>query len=495
MKKFILILIFQQVGFLAITQEAYFKEFDNEYNEELYDVTETEDGFAICGYTELNSNINNDKDGLLMRIDEIGNVVWSKQLNEDYFDRFERVLFIDGLLYVVGKTHPQNSNGNRRFWKYSIEGELLKSKDFGGIALASFDNQNYKLIDTGDGLIVAGSGSSNSTTSTDGELTKLDYLGNEVWSKKFNYDTPSITIDIVKGIEKEDDGFILFMQSTTTDALNHSEHIIKTDLNGNELWRKNVTNYPVPLGLELSGKTNTPSTITPYQDGYIMIVQAKDEFEKSFRTYLVELDEIGNEIKVDSFLDSIDHTVYNLSVNEKNEIYLSGLDMTEYSPEDWAWKHHLIKWNSNKELIWRKRQGSNNIINWYRHGSQTSDGGYISVGHIFRTSAPRRNPIIIKRDCQGNIVWNNSMCSITNSDSEYKVFPNPSSGIFFFHWNENVDITGKVYNALGQVIREFSSTNKSVFQLDLTAVADGVYSYTIIINNEVTINGKVLRNN
>ena len=492
MIKYVLTYLLLQVGFAVSSQQAYFKEFDNSYSEVFYDVAETNNGFIICGTTELaNAEPINDNDAYLVKIDEQGSVVWSKILNEDYHERFERIHYAHDSYYIVGTTHSKNSNGNRKFWKYSQNGELLLSVDFGDSVLAWYDNRIFEFLDVGDGFIVAGSGSADTATITDGELIKLDYSGNVLWSQRYTYDVGSTTADMVKGIKQEDNGFIMLLHSYTSDTPNHSEHIIKTDLLGNELWRKNVTNYSIPNEFALAGMTNRPTAIAPYQNGYVMVAQAQDEFERTFRTYLIQLDGDGNEVEVTAFLDSIDHTVFNIYTNTQDEIFVLGLDMTEYSVTDWAWQHQVIKWDGTDNLMWKKRNGADNIINWHSNGIQTKDGSFISVGHIFRAPTPRRNPIIVKTDCQGNIEWDYTPCSI-NDDNTPLIFPNPSSGIYHIQFNEEIDVSIYVYDLNGRIVNEMSEVNSSVLNLDLSSLSRGVYSYRMVLDGEIVF-GKLIK--
>lgn len=494
MKIYVFTYFLLQVGFAAFSQQAYFKEFENDYSERFYDVAETEDGFIICGETKRNASATNESDGYLVKTDTKGNIIWSKELDENYFERFERILHLNDSYYIVGRTKAQNSNSLRKFWRYSQNGDLLMSLDLGDTTLASFDNRNFKFLDVGNGFIVAGSGSADPTTVTDGELIKLDYNGNILWKKRYNFDIGGFTLDMVNGIKQEENGFILFLHSLTNNTPNHSEHIIKTDFSGNELWRKEVTDYAISNDLALTGMTNRPTAIAPYQNGYVMVVQAQDEFERTFRTYLVQLDENGNEIEVRAFLDSINYTLFNLYTNVENEIFVLGLDMTDYSTDDWGFRHSAFKWGKTGSLLWKKTEGVNFFTNWYSNGMQTNDGGFISVGRIFRYSPPRSNPIIVKRDCQGNIEWDYSSCSIASEQMSLTVFPNPSDGQFLFHLSGKANIECTIYDYFGRKILSKSFNDKDVFEVNLHGFSDGMYHYVISINDETSISGKLIKN-
>jgi sugar lactone lactonase YvrE len=85
---------------------------------------------------------------------------------------------------------------------------------------------------------------------------------------------------------------------------------------------------------------------------------------------------------------------------------------------------------------------------------------------------------------------------VTSNNNQLRVYPNPSSGRFYFQTEngksgiENVKI--EIYNAFGQQVFSQLSTINSQFSIDLTSQSNGIYFYKVAEDGNLLGEGKII---
>jgi hypothetical protein len=159
-------------------------------------------GYALAGYTETNNNgdvgpIKGLYDVWLFKMDESGNLLWSKTFGGSGYDQAYSVVSAEGGGFVVASTTTSNNSGDvgTRYgsvdaWvlKLDATGNILWNKLFGG----SKADELVQIVPTPDnGFILAGntdsynSGDVGETVDYDGWVLKIDAAGNKKWSKTY----------------------------------------------------------------------------------------------------------------------------------------------------------------------------------------------------------------------------------------------------------------------------------------------------------------------
>lgn len=479
-------------------QTAYFSEFDHHDQGEVFlGIDEVSDGLVIVGKREnINNQPNNDEDGIILKVNGNGEIDWLVEYNEYYFEQFDEVITTPNGYYVAGLKHDESVTKQQRiFLKFSLDGNLIFSIPYGDTSSTWSANRTEFIHDSGDGIVVGGSTSTTGASLTDGDIFKFDYDGNELWHKVINQNGSEGYLDYIKELKDDGNGYIalLFTQKDIAPYTIWTQTIIKLDYSGNEVWRKDVSNYQVPSGMEMPNTGNEAVHVLPFNNGYLLLLRANDEFQKAFRTYLVELDANANEVDVHSYLDSMNYVSTELLQLPDGEIGLIGMDLFQL-PLDWAAKHLFIKWGSDLNLEWYSRIGALQVTNWETNGVRTSDGGFASVGYIFRAQPgnSKNNPVIVKTDCLGNQFWNYQSCSIHQDEGTVLVFPNPSTTSFMFHFLASDDYVVTIYDANGKCILKEAYSNSNALLVDLSPFAEGVYSY--VVNSETQLyRGRLLK--
>ncbi len=85
--------------------------------------------------------------------------------------------------------------------------------------------------------------------------------------------------------------------------------------------------------------------------------------------------------------------------------------------------------------------------------------------------------------------------NFSSNEIAVNVFPNPSSDIFFFDINKEIN-DGSVlylYDIQGQLKLEKISNKQDIIELEATGLKNGIYFYKLIVNNNI-YTGKILKN-
>ncbi|PZF71010.1 T9SS type A sorting domain-containing protein [Taibaiella soli] len=208
-----------------------------------------------CEYTGHYSGF---MDGWVVKLDSLGNKIWSATAGGDSADAFVKIKQTsDGGYIAVGSTRSvigaNIKRGHDDFWivKFSRNGSILWQKTYG---TADFDFA-WDVAETKNGYFVVGFAGGQNSGTVDGDLTnskggpcdawiiKLDTSGNLLWEKTYG----SSGADNYFVIQQTpDSNFILAgkvgaMNSDVTAPVNGHDAIFlqKMDTAGNILWTKN----------------------------------------------------------------------------------------------------------------------------------------------------------------------------------------------------------------------------------------------------------------
>lgn len=195
--------------------------FGGTFTDTAFDITETNDNsFLIIGSSDSDDvDISNNKgeyDFWVVKIDNLGSLIWEKSFGGTQIDEAKSVLkSSDGNFLIVGDsrsndTDISNAKGAADIWliKISNDGVLHWEKSYGG---SNFDAARDISTAQDGGFLIAGS-----SRSSDGDLEmnqgqndawilKVDTNGNIVWQKSIG----GSEIDFTYGITELNDGSII----------------------------------------------------------------------------------------------------------------------------------------------------------------------------------------------------------------------------------------------------------------------------------------------
>lgn len=187
-------------------------------------------GNLIVGYTFMPNA--RDADILVLKIDEIGELEWSKVLGGVGTEYGNSCFAVEDGYLVLGYTTSFGSGSKDIYLvKLSKEGDEIWSKTYGG---ASWDVGTAICESNDDNYFICGFTHSFGVGEEDIYLIKIDQYGNELWSKRFG----GFRIDMANSLHATPDDGCLIGATSGSYSANTDFCLLKVDAGGVQEWRK-----------------------------------------------------------------------------------------------------------------------------------------------------------------------------------------------------------------------------------------------------------------
>jgi hypothetical protein len=205
-------------------------------------------------------------------------------------------------------------------------------------------------------------------------------------------------------------------------------YIIKIDLNGSEIWRKQTTDISFGT-LDIPDTENVLAGISSTSENEVIAIYcSENKFGISEQLILAYYDQNGELLNAVSTLANRDIDLYDLAINQDNELYIFGLDNTNFGTNTQL-ELLVAKLTKAGELEWEHTYGYENSSDLWSGGIITRDGGILTGGSKFRWSPPfGYDHFLVKTNCYGAIEPNQSCQLDTNLN--LTIYPNPASSAF-----------------------------------------------------------------
>lgn len=217
------------------------KSYGGAFKDEAFSVKQTaDDGFILSGFTNSDT-IGSFGQMYVVKTDMNGNELWHNYIGgpgKDY--AFDVIETFDGSFVITGVYAGFHRYSTFEFTE--THSDILVAKlNANGIELWSYryggmENElSYQIKEAADhGYYIIGSTQSAGNGSFDINLIKLDLNGTELWSKTYG----GSSFEYGKSLDLTDDNFIYITGSICNDTVNIKTDltVIKTDLEGNEIW-------------------------------------------------------------------------------------------------------------------------------------------------------------------------------------------------------------------------------------------------------------------
>ena len=257
------------------------KDLEHIENTGSYSIQSTSDGeYILAGYISNKKGDSYDENGLIIKLNNSGDIQWQKILGGSSTDEFKSIeTTSDGGYIVAGSSNSNDgdvneNNGSTDVWivKLNSVGNILWQKSLGGI----YNDRIGKIINSKDGgYVIAGSTITNRGTfpeenlNFDAWVVKLNSLGVVEWGKTFGGSGADVAYSLKQTL---DEGFIIAGMNNSSDGdiigNNGAQDswIIKLNNIGELQWQKSlgtevfemVTSIDLTKdgGYILSGKTS-----------------------------------------------------------------------------------------------------------------------------------------------------------------------------------------------------------------------------------------------
>jgi len=276
--------------------------------------------------------------------------------------------------------------------KTDANGNETWSNPFGGTGLdAGHDVQQTK----DGGYIIVGETESfgqGSLFEPDVYLIKTDANGNETWSNGFGTPNQDVGYSVQ---QTKDGGYIIVGETEIFEGTQSSDFnvlLLKTDANGNEIWRKTFGGTDFDLGKSVQETSN---------GGYIIVGRTWSFGAGESDFYLIKTDANGNETWSKTFGGTDIERGQSVQETADGGYIITG---RTWSFGGGSADVYLIKTDTNGNKTWSKTFGG---TDWESGNSvqETADGGYIIAGETCPCPEGTGDVYLIKTDANGNEIW------------------------------------------------------------------------------------------
>jgi len=488
-------------SFSIMAQHTFFKrysylDFGSKNSVELYTANQLDTTFVLIGIRSDHAFGRNYP--IVSMLNKSGQLI-SNRVDSTFFSAYYLASCLkDQNLYVAGNKLDAkigSLNQTKILAKYSDEGELIWSKPFGDSSHYLFDNDVKAIFPTETGLVVFGNSYGGAGT-TDAVIAFLDNDGNLLYRKLYSTDESLYYTDRMFDVSQQEDGYVILIESIEPNANPYRHYLLlKTDLNGNEIWRKDISNFSFG-NQNIAGLTNNAYCISPFRNNSTVILFSTEDNVGSVSEQLIlaEFDFNGDLVRSTICLnDSNDYTPYDLRyTNDKNELFIFG---AKAGDDTQNFDVSVAKFNADFGVLWNKSWGydDNEIYNGV--SVVTSDGGILIGGSILRYTIPQGfDFFLVKTDCNGNLEWDNQSC-VVSSEEEVIVFGNPVQDEWLMHFPQlNADdaVEYELINSIGQIVLKGVSLGP-IFNENVSNLSVGMYAFQLQFSGGKSFVGKVMK--
>ena len=370
-------------------------------------LTDNDEIYVIGGSRSSNGDISSNlgkSDVLLMKLDNVGNLIWEKTYGGSESEGVNEILELpNGDLLIGGITKSSDgdvnfNNGGQDIWMIRTDtaGNLLWQKSFGGPGF-EFD---YDIILEQNSFVVVGSsdtigGDVNTNAGlSDSWVFRSDLQGNISYNNSFG----DQFIDAIRSIQKTDSGYLT---SGYTHTSNHNSlyEIIEWDDNWNMIFQKTYGGTDLDLALDVLSAANGDAIVTGYASS-------------------IDGDVVGNHGVTDNWILNLD---------------------------------------GNGDVKWKKSLGSTGEDRGIKL-LYTNDGGFISLGYAGANDGDVSgfhgavDVWMIKFNRPDPIVMACSVLDIGTGNNDGVAVISTSGGVppYTIAWESNTGVTDTIFNLNGQ---------------------------------------------
>jgi hypothetical protein len=421
---------------IIYSQKTWAKTYGDEGWNIINSIEPVSDGGYICtGYTD--SYRNGDVDGWLVRLNSLGDTLWTKTYGDTIDESLKYVAAAPDNGFIVLGIKGLLSGDENDLWllKINSSGDTILTRRFGG---DSFDHPT-SILQTPDGGYLV---------SCFYRLIKINTDLDTLWTK--TYGAYFRTTKILKAA---DGGYFLFGLKYIDS--NWTTSILKISSSGDSLWNKT---YP-----EVNHGHSASDIINTNDNGFLFGITIYPN------SLLMKIDSEGNKVWLKNMGDIIRplseyiiNTIFSINKSADGGYVITGLKDSEL---------YILKLSETLDFLWnqfyfRSRDPLSGI--WSAPITQTSDKGF-----LITTSASLPKKLsdlwLLKTDSLGNIFYQFSTSVIGkgkidppqgkyNMSSRFDLKAIPDAGWKFYKWSGDIP-SGNIYD---KEIFFFIDTNKSI---------------------------------
>lgn len=303
----------------------------------------------------------------------------------------------DGGYIISGSTDGIGfGEQNALLMKIDRDGNFLWQKSFG---VEGENESSRKVIEVEDGYLLVGNTVTMGAGNSDMYLIKTDKNGKLIWDKAYGSLAGEDGYDILK----VHNGYLLLGNTRNSNAGDSDYFVVKTDMNGNQLWAKNYG----------TDSDDFPHRMIALSDGSIILGGYTFGNADYIDIYLIKISPSGDKIwerqfdgpqtggSSGDFLGNMKPTPDGGFIIAGTQGYIFG---TGFSGMAW-----ILKLTNDGELTWDKTFGSvNNLNDAQGGGVVVLADGYLVAGTKL-TPDEQTDYYLVRTDQAGNVIWEKSI--------------------------------------------------------------------------------------
>jgi hypothetical protein len=378
-------------GIFAFFDRAYAVAFARSYGGTRYDVgywvQQTSDGgYIMAGL--FTPSASDSGDVILIKVDGLGNVVWSKRYGGPREERaFSVKQTSDGGYITVART--KSFEDTNRWDVLLIKTDPNGNLQWGRVYSNSLlDDEPADVIETSDGgyLVVGGAQSRRSSSQNEILVMKINSSGDLRWVRWFG---DTIYQDQAYSVKRTSDGgYIVAGRTGSYGSGNADIFLMKLDGSGNVVWARAYGSSGPDFGYDVQITSDGGFVVVGYytSSGDTSSIIVKTNSSGNVQWYRV----LGG-TQMDAF--------YSVDQTSDGGFIASGIT---HSFGSGSADVFLARLASSGTLQWSKIYGGSQ---WDQASSiqQTSEGGYVMAGRTRSFTAGNFDFFLIKTDAVGNI--------------------------------------------------------------------------------------------
>jgi len=397
-------------------------------------------------------------DAWVIKVNSSGEKVWTKTIGGSGDDGSHSINRTTNGNYIIGGYTGSKGMGNEDMYLIKIDdnGNVIWDKTYGGFGT----DVGREAIETSDGgYALIGYSNSSPAQYFDVLLIRTDSDGNELWRKRYG----GGAFDNGYSLKQTADGGFIILGKTYSYGNGDSDaFLVKTDASGNQLWYKTFGGTDEEEGqyVELTD-----------DGGYIFTADAKSNSAGDFDVMVTKTDGSGNQQWMKMFGGSEKDVAKTIRKTSDDGYIIAAISRSFGLPNPDYW---LIKISSNGTKAWDKFYGGANHEHAYS-AKQTSDGGYIVTGHASSFNIGNYEDVwLLKVNSSGVVSVDEKLLSNNN----LQITPNPATDYIQLSLKDglNKNLTLELFDVKGQLmLTENIIAHTSNASVSLGNFSKGVY--------------------
>lgn len=475
------LLLFSAFGF---AQEIPGLSFGGQKNEVGFDIIQCSDkGYLITGSTK--SYGAGSSDFIAIKLNSNAGIEWMNTYGLLHHDVSKAVIEVDDGYLLLGNVWDYGySLLDMYITKIDFSGNYLWHKYYG----THSRDLGFDLLQLPQGDLLLLGYTRGEDPAGDLMLIRTDPEGNEIWRNTFGSGYDDYGIEMVLNDDNTflvigtKAGFYYDVASTYFNVHDADIMLLCIDFDGNEVWRNIYGGTSHDFGY----------SVVNDEDAIFICGSTQSKGNGNFDMFLQKTDTEGNEEWTRTYGGAEYDYGISMSKSTNNELYLFGT--TKSFGQDESADYYLVKTDDEGDEIWSLTIGGS-LIDYGYKVIATADSGAIVIGKSNSYGNGGYDILLVKIDKNGIIED-----LVSGIDSLYsgmfQLYPNPLSDEGHFRTLSSIQIPEfflEIFSISGQPIKSYT-VNSPEYTFPTSLLSSGVYIYNIRRqkDSEIIFRGKLI---